>query len=234
MDGNRRWAKNNNVTLLDGYKKGLDTLKSVIIQVKNHNIRFLTLYAFSSENWQRSLTEVKHLKNLLNAYLSLEKDYFIKNKIKFKVIGDYVKFKKQIATKIEKLQEATKDFNDFTLIIALNYGGREEILYAVNNLILDKSKNTNFSLSKAQAAAFAPINYTITEEIFSNYLYTKDYPDPDLIIRTGGHKRLSNFLPWQSIYTELFFTDVLWPDFNKEKLDLAINFFNTTSRKRGK
>jgi undecaprenyl diphosphate synthase len=221
MDGNRRWAKKKGLQSVLGHSKGKEALHNAISSAIKHNIKYLTCYAFSSENWDRSKEEIEYLKNLLLDYLVVEKGNFIDNQISLKVIGDYKKFGNEIANKIEEIINLTKDFDKLNLIIALNYGSREEIVHAINNIIKDMKNNVI-------------IDSKIDEYIINKYLYTVDIPEPDLIIRTGGDKRLSNFLLWQSIYSELIFLDVMWPDFNEIDFNNAILEYSGRERRKGK
>lgn len=214
MDGNRRWAKGKGLPIKLGHKNGAESLRKIVEYSKEIGIKFLTVYAFSTENWKRSKEEVDDLMNLLREYLGkIEQDIDGKN-IKARVIGDITRLAVDIQEKIKKLEKKTEDCTSLTFQIALNYGGREEIVNAVNNIIKD---NVN----------------EVDEKLFENYLYTVNAPDPDLIIRTAGEKRISGFLLWQCAYAEFVWTDVLWPDFKEKDLDLAINEFNKRVRKFG-
>lgn len=214
MDGNRRWAKGKGLPTKLGHKNGAESLRKIVEYSNEIGVKFLTVYAFSTENWKRSKEEVNDLMNLLREYLEkIEQDIDGKN-IKARIIGDVTRLDEDIQEKIKKLEEKTKDCTALTFQIALNYGGREEIVNAVNNIIKDKVNK-------------------VDEKIFENYLYTINAPDPDLIIRTAGEKRISGFLLWQCAYAEFVWTDVLWPDFKEKDLDLAINEFNKRVRKFG-
>ncbi|MCL2566785.1 MAG: polyprenyl diphosphate synthase [Alphaproteobacteria bacterium] len=221
MDGNRRWAKLNNLDFFEGHKKGSDNIELLLNLAMKNEIKYLSIYAFSSENWLRSSQEISYLKDLIIYYLNKQEDYFINNQIKVLVIGDYSAFGAKISSKIESLINKTQSFNKLTFIIALNYGARAEIIRAVESLLLD-CKNQKLPLS------------ALDENLFSKYLYTKDIPDPDLLIRTGGEKRLSNFLLWQLSYAELFFEDTMWPDFNEDCFNNAMNAFYLRERRVGK
>jgi undecaprenyl diphosphate synthase len=214
MDGNRRWAKQKGLPIKLGHKNGAEVLRKIVEYSKEIGVKFLTVYAFSTENWKRSKEEVEDLMNLLREYLGkIEQDIDGKN-IKAKIIGDVTRLDTDIQEKIKRLEEKTKECSALTFQIALNYGGRDEIVNAVNNIIKSKEKE-------------------ITEERFKQYLYTAYAPDPDLIIRTAGEKRISGFLLWQCAYAEFVWTDVLWPDFKEKDLDLAISEFNNRVRKFG-
>ena len=211
MDGNRRWAKKNNLPSIEGHKMGSTVIKKIVKKSILLKIKYLTFFSFSTENWKRKATEVKELQNLLNFYLNSEFDTFIEQKIKFVVIGDIKKFNKKIRERILSLQKLTQNFKKLNFILALNYGSRNEIIKTVNDIL-------NMGLKK------------ISEKNFSKYLMTSKFPDPDLVIRTSGEMRLSNFLLWQVAYSELYFTKTLWPEFNTQKYVLALK--NYINRKR--
>ena len=195
MDGNRRWAKKRNLPIGMGHKAGAETLQKIIESCIDIGIKYLTVYAFSTENWKRDAKEVSDLMNLLREYLvKLEKDNQDRN-ARICVIGDITKLENDLQEKINSIQEKTKNNTGLTINVALNYGGRDEILNAIKRLSVDEIKN-------------------LTAESFNKKLYTADSPDPDLIIRTAGEQRLSNFLLWQCAYSEFWYTDVLWPDFS--------------------
>ncbi len=221
MDGNRRWSKINNLDFFEGHKKGSENIKLLLKLAIEHDIKYLSVYAFSSENWSRTAEEVNFLKDLILFYLANERDYFIKNKIKLLVIGEYVKFGDEVFKKIKQLEEDTANFDNIIFIVAINYGARFEIVKAINNIIKDVKNN---KITEEY----------ISEELFSNYLYTKNIPDPDLLIRTGGEKRLSNFLLWQLSYSEMVFEDIMWPDFNENCFKNALNTFYSRERRIGK
>ena len=220
MDGNRRWAKNNNLDVRLGHKKGADTLENIVRYCNNIGIKYLTVYAFSTENWKRSKEEVGALMLLLQKYL----DDFAKRadteNIKIQMLGDKESLPNGLVKGIDKVIERTKNNTGLTFNVAFNYGGRDEIVKAVKNIAL-KIKENNINIDD------------INEELISNNLYTKNIPDPDLMIRTSGELRTSNFLPWQLVYSEFYFTDKLWPDFTSEDLDKAIEEFNNRNRKFG-
>ncbi len=214
MDGNRRWAKKRNLPIGMGHKAGAETLQKVIESCIDIGIKYLTVYAFSTENWKRDPKEVSDLMNLLREYLAkLEKDNQDRN-ARICVIGDITKLDIDLQDKIISIQEKTKDNTGITINVALNYGGRDEILNAIRKLTLDEIKN-------------------LTAESFNKKLYTADSPDPDLIIRTAGEQRLSNFLLWQCAYSEFWYTDILWPDFSRKILESAISDFSKRNRKFG-
>ena len=214
MDGNRRFAKKHNKPASFGHEKGSEVIKSVCEYARKCKIPFLTLFAFSTENWNRTEDEVNSLNSLLEKFLTKESKYFIQNKIKVLIIGDKTAYSPKIQKQITDLEKETQNFEPFTLCIALNYGGRAEILDAVNKA-LKNGKN----------------EITINE--FESHLQTSTLPDVDLLIRTGGAKRLSNFILWKLTYSELYFTDVLWPEFTEDEFQKAINFLNAQVRNFG-
>ena len=214
MDGNRRWAKKRNLPIGMGHKAGAETLQKIIESCIDIGIKYLTVYAFSTENWKRDAKEVSDLMNLLREYLvKLEKDNQDRN-ARICVIGDITKLDNDLQEKINSIQEKTKNNTGLTINVALNYGGRDEILNAIKRLSVDEINN-------------------LTVESFNKKLYTADSPDPDLIIRTAGEQRLSNFLLWQCAYSEFWYTDVLWPDFSRKILENAISDFSKRNRKFG-
>ena len=220
MDGNRRWAKNNNLDVRIEQKKGAETLENIVRYCNNIGIKYLTVYAFSTENWKRSKEEVGALMLLLQKYL----DDFAKRadteNIKIQMLGDKENLPNGLAKGIDKIVEKTKTNTGLTFNVAFNYGGRDEIVKAVKNIALNV-KDNNIDIND------------INEELISNNLYTKNIPDPDLMIRTSGELRTSNFLPWQLVYSEFYFTDKLWPDFTSEDLDEAISVYQKRNRKFG-
>ncbi len=213
MDGNGRWAKAHRLPRLAGHKAGAETLDRVMHYCREAGISYLTVYAFSTENWKRSPEEVGGLMKLLSSYIKRKKAQLIKEGVRFRVIGRRGDLSPSLQKQIAALEEATKD-GRFTLLVALSYGGRAEIVDAVN-------------------AALAAGETAVTEESFAHYLYAADVPDPDLIIRTSGECRTSNFLLWESAYSEYWFTPVLWPDFGKEEFEQAIAAFASRERRMG-
>ena len=220
MDGNRRWAKKNNLPVKLGHKQGAETLKKIVRYANRIGIKYMTVYAFSTENWKRSKEEVDALMSLLENYLDQFSREADDENIVIRVLGDEEALSESLRNKINEVVSATKDNTGIIFNIALNYGGRNEIVNATKNIC----KDVKNGLIKPE---------DITEEMFSSYLYTKDDPDPDLLIRTSGEIRLSGFLPWQSVYSEFYFTDVLWPDFTEKNLDEAIAEYNKRNRKFG-
>ncbi len=218
MDGNRRWAKEQKLSYGAGYNEGAKTIKNVMELVLEYKIPYITLYAFSTENWGRSIKEIDILMSILDRYLTNEIDVLIKNNIKLNTIGNLDKFENNIKSKIEDAKLKTCKNTAATLTLALGYGAREEIINATKKIC------KSYKLDKVDVDQ-------LDEKLFSNYLYTFNLPDPDLVIRTGGEHRLSNFLLWQSTYAEIFFCEKMWPDFKKEDLDSIISWFLTRSRK---
>lgn len=213
MDGNGRWAKNRTLIRTDGHKKGADTVENIAIYCAKNGIKNLTLYAFSTENWKRPKSEVDFLLNLLLKFIKLKENLFLENSIKFHTIGDLSPFNTQLKNAIANLKDKTKDNSRLNLILAINYGSQNEIVRAVNSAL-----NNGFE---------------INEQSISSHLDSADFGDVDLMIRTGGEHRLSNFLLWQSSYAELAFTPTLWPDFDTKELDEIIAKFKITHRKFG-
>lgn len=220
MDGNGRWAKKRNMPRKYGHVQGAKTVEQIIEDGYNMGIEYITVYAFSTENWRRSEDEVSALMKLLQNYLIDCIERSTKNNMQVRVIGDKTGLSDSIVKKINELEEVTQTATGLKFTIAINYGGRDEIRRAVVRISEDVAKG---SLS-ADA---------ITEDLISDYLDTAGIPDPDLLIRTSGEERLSNYLPWQLAYTEFYFTDVLWPDFTKEDLLTAIRYYNGKDRRFG-
>ena len=220
MDGNGRWAKQQGKPRSYGHKKGADTLKNIISVCRESNIKYLTVYAFSSENWGRPEEEISDLMGLLKTYIGKELNLLIKNKIRLNVLGDISKMPKDVIEQINEAIQKTKHFDDAVFSIALSYGARQEITNALVKLC-KKSQNNNLNIND------------ISESDISAELYSHDLPDPDLLIRTGGEKRLSNFLLWQLAYTELYFSDTMWPDFSKQEFKQICDDFMTRERRYG-
>jgi len=227
MDGNGRWAKGKGVPLILGHKEGAAALKRVTHHAGILGVKYLTVYAFSSENWRRPQDWIDDLMGLLRFYLKHEVKELLNNNIRLRVIGDKSQFAPDIQNLIEKSENLTENNTGLTLVIALNYGGRKDILQACRNFVnhLTDGYKTFSSLSENMA--------TLNEEEFSSFLYTKDIPDPDLMIRSSGEYRISNFLLWQIAYSELVFSHKLWPDFNEADLDDAIGMYNSRDRRFG-
>lgn len=220
MDGNRRWARAKGLPVGLGHKEGAKTLEKIVRYANKIGIQYITVYAFSTENWKRTEEEVSTLMNLFQSYLEDYSKRADSENIKVNIIGSRQGLSEKMQKLIERCMERTKDNTGITFNIALNYGGRDELVYAMKNIakdIQDKKIDIN----------------DITEELISNNLYTKNQPDPDLLIRTSGEIRLSNFLPWQLAYTEFLFIEKNWPDFNEKDLDEAINVYKQRNRKFG-
>jgi undecaprenyl diphosphate synthase len=217
MDGNGRWAKKRMLPRIAGHKKGLDSIEVIIKSATTYNIPTLTLYAFSTENWNRPSEEIKGLMGLFSDSIANEGNKLIKNNIKVNILGDINIFNIDLQNKIKILEKKSLNNTGLNLNIALNYGARSEILMAVNKFY-KKLKGKK------------PV---IVEKNINDNLYTKKMPDVDLLIRTGGQKRLSNFLLWQVAYSELYFTNTLWPDFSEKDFVNALYFFQNTERKFG-
>ncbi len=220
LDGNGRWAKKRNMPRNYGHVQGSKTVEQIIEDGYKMGIEYITVYAFSTENWKRSKDEVDALMKLLGKYLIDCIERSTKNNMQVRVIGDKTALDSKLVERINELEEATKDATGLKFTIAINYGGRDEIRRAVAKIAEDVANHI-----------IQPSD--ITEELISNKLDTAGLPDPDLLIRTSGEERLSNFLPWQLAYTEFYFTDVLWPDFNKEDLLTAIRYYNGRERRFG-
>ena len=221
MDGNGRWAKARGRNRVFGHIKGARVAKKIVEHCTRKKFSALTLYAFSSENWARPIEEVNFLMKLLARYIVRERKSLIKNNIRFRCIGQMDKLPQPILTELEKAMKDTSQNTGMVLTFALSYGGRQEITSAVQNIVELANQN---KISKSD----------ITESFISQMLQTAPVEDPDLLIRTSGEWRLSNFLPWQSVYSELFFTDILWPDFTTNSLDEAILSYKNRERRYGR
>lgn len=220
LDGNGRWAEKKNMPRNYGHVQGSKTVEQIIEDAYNMGIEYVTVYAFSTENWKRSEDEVDALMKLLGKYLIDCIERSTKNNMQVRVIGDKTGLDQKLVARINELEETTKDATGLKFTIAINYGGRDELRRAM--------------VSIAQDVANQVIHpEDITEELINSKLDTAGLPDPDLLIRTSGEERLSNFLPWQLAYTEFYFTDVLWPDFNKNDLLTAIRYYNGKERRFG-
>ena len=220
MDGNRRWAKAQGKPASFGHKAGAKTLEKIVRYANKIGLEYITVYAFSTENWKRTEEEVKALMTLLQSYLDDYSKRADTENIRVKILGDISALKKKKKKSIYNCMERTKDNTGVTFNIALNYGGRDELLKAVKN-IAQEVKEGKIDIQD------------ISEEMVSNNLYTKGEPDPDLLIRTSGELRLSNFLPWQLVYSEFLFIEKNWPDFTEEDLDNAIVEYEKRTRKFG-
>ncbi len=220
MDGNGRWARTHGLPKISGHKRGAESVKTAIKWAVKKEIKFLTLFGFSSENWNRPNDEVRDLMSLLELYLKSEMDELNSEGVRFRVIGDKHSLGIKITKLIEKSERQTKKNDRLNLTVALSYGGRAEIVETTKKISnLFKRGDIKFS--------------DIDENLFSSNLYTNDIPDPDLLIRTSGEKRISNFLLWQLAYTELVFIDTLWPDFSDADFDFSISEYQRRDRRYG-
>ena len=221
MDGNRRWAKQRGLPVFQGHKKGADVLVDIAKAVKELGVKYMTVYAFSTENWQRSESEVSQLMDLLRQYLDSGFDELQKNNACIKFIGERNMLAPDIVEKIEKIERDTAQNSAVTLCVALSYGGRQEITAAVRKIA-------------AQTAEGKLRVEDIDADVVGNNLYTAGIPDPDLMIRTGGEFRMSNYLLWQLSYSELYFSKTLWPDFAAAELKQIIEDYTKRERRYGK
>ena len=220
MDGNRRWAREKGIDTKEGHKAGAENLEKIAYYCNDLGVKYLTVYAFSTENWKRSKEEVSALMILLKNYLKKFSKNANKENVRIKILGNISNLEEGLKKSINEAVERTKDCTGLTLNVAFNYGGRDEITNAAKQ-IAKKVAEKEISLED------------INESMFQQYLYTKGEPDPDLLIRPGGELRISNFLPWQLVYSEFYFTDKYWPDFSSEDLLKAIEVFNKRNRKFG-
>jgi undecaprenyl diphosphate synthase len=220
MDGNGRWAQKHALGRISGHKKGAEAVRTTVRTCREIGIRFLTLYAFSTENWLRPDNEVQALMRLLEEYLRSECMEMLETGIRLTTIGDTENLKEPIKRILRETMKRTSQGREMTLNLALSYGGRDEIITAIQKMVAD-----------VQTGKLPPNK--ISKDIFPDYLYTAGLPDPDLLIRTSGEYRISNFLLWQCAYTEFYFTDVLWPDFNRADLYKAIAEFQRRERRFG-
>ena len=215
MDGNGRWAQKKDLRRIEGHKEGVKVVKKIVEHCVKLGIEYLTLYTLSKENFQRPVSEVLFLIKLFTKTLDDELNLLLDNNVKFNVIGDLRKIDKLALTKLKRVEKLTENNSTLILNLAISYSGRYEIVNSIKQILNSDYKN-------------------IDEKLVSNYLMTREIPDPDLLIRTGGEYRISNFLLWQIAYTELYFTEILWPDFNNKDLDEAILNYNKRQRRFGK
>ena len=220
MDGNRRWARKRNIDYRLGHKEGAKTLEKIVRYAKKAGIKYITVYAFSTENWKRTSEEVSALMLLLKTYLDDYAKRADTENIKVKVLGDISALTPGLQKSIKKCEERTKDNDGIYFSICINYGGRDEIVHAVKNIAQDV-KDGKIKIED------------INENLVNNYLYTKEIPDPVLIIRTSGELSTSGFLTWQSVYSEYLFMDKYWPDFSEDDIDFAIKEYQKRNRKFG-
>lgn len=216
MDGNRRWAKEKKLPTMVGHKKGVEALKKTVIACEKFGVKYLTVYAFSTENWNRTQEEVDFLMNLLAQTITGELLELHKNNVVLNFIGDLEALNQDLQKTLKNAHEKTKNNTGVNLQVAINYGGRDEIKNAIKKIVAS-------GISEEE----------ITEELISKNLYKGEIPDPDLVIRTGNEKRISNFLLWQIAYSELYVTDIFWPDFDENELKKAIEEFNLRTRRFG-
>jgi undecaprenyl diphosphate synthase len=217
MDGNRRWAKKRGLSATSGHKEGYENFKKITKACQKMGVKVLTVYAFSVENWKRSKMEVSFLMNLMAESLKKEIGLFKENNIKLNIIGQKEKLPQKTKDAIDRAEEETKNNDDLVLNIAISYGGRQEIIDAVKKIIKEKINPDK-----------------VDEKVIADHLYTANQPDPDFVIRTSGEMRLSGFLPWQTVYSELYFSEKLWPDFKEKDLKKAIAEFRRRGRRFGK
>ena len=257
MDGNRRWAKKRGLPVIAGHHKGAQRIEPLVEYAAKAGISYITFWAFSSENWGRSEKEVGFIMRVFREFIkSSVVTRMMKKGVRVNIIGDLTAFPEDIVGGVSKIIEMSRDNKTITASFALNYGGRQEVLNAVNNL-LNRFKNSSESVlevcqipnSKLQIpnklqnsnpiksdsnSKIQKNNNLIDEEAFSSCLFTKGLPDPDMIVRTGGEQRLSGFMPWQSVYSELYFTEILWPDFDEKEFEQAIEEYGERDRRFGK
>jgi undecaprenyl diphosphate synthase len=220
MDGNGRWARKHAMGRISGHQKGAEAVRTTVRTCREIGIKFLTLYAFSMENWLRPDNEVQALMRLLEEYLRSERREMLETGIRLTTIGSTENLKEPIKGILRETMKKTSQGREMTLNLALSYGGRDEIIAAIQKMI-----------AAVHAGKLLPNE--VSKDTFPDYLYTAGLPDPDLLIRTSGEYRISNFLLWQSAYTEFYFTDVLWPDFNRDELYKAIAEFQRRERRFG-
>jgi len=216
MDGNGRWAKQRGLPRVAGHRAGTENLRTIIRASAEFGIKYLTLYAFSTENWSRPRAEINGLMRILSDVIDRELDELNEEGARLVHIGHLEELSKTLQNKVQHAIDLTSDNQGITIVLAFNYGGRDEIMHAVKHMLQDN---------------VAPED--VTMDLISQYMFTSDIPDPDLVIRTSGEKRTSNFLTWQSVYSEWYFTPVYWPDFNKEELRKALVDYATRHRRFG-
>ena len=221
MDGNGRWAKERMLRRIVGHRKGVETVRAIVEECSRLGIRYLTLFAFSSENWLRPKTEVRALMALLKSYIKREISRMMQNNIRFNVIGNRGDLPADVNREVDNAIAGTASNTGMTLTLALSYGGRQEIIHAAK-------------LMAAEMASGVIAPDAVDDAVFDRYLYSAGMPDPDLLIRTSGEMRISNFLLWQLAYTELYFTDVNWPDFNLEELHKSLRDYQARERRFGR
>lgn len=216
MDGNGRWAKKRNLPRTNGHKEGLEVAKRIVKKAVSLGVKYVTLYTFSTENWKRAQEEVGYLMTLIKSHLRAEFEFYKKNGIRIKHIGNLDGLPNDVKTEILDAVEETSSFTGLTVVLAINYGGRDEIVRAVKSIIKDEDSMQN-----------------VSEESIRDAFDVKELPDVDLLIRTGGELRLSNFLLWHAAYAELLFSDTLWPDYNEDEFEKNIEEFQSRNRRFG-
>jgi len=220
MDGNGRWATEKGLSRSEGHKEGAKNVRVILEHAKKRGIKYVTLYAFSSENWKRPKEEVKVLMDLFRRYMKEDVAKLQKEKVRVSFIGDRSRFPEDIQDRMNEVERETADFNDFNVVLALSYGARDDMIAAIKRIALDVMDH-KYMISN------------IDEEIVNEALSTHGIPYPDLVIRTSGEQRLSNFLLWEIAYAELYFTPIYWPDFNEQDLDIAIEAYGRRDRRYG-
>ena len=221
MDGNGRWAQEKGLPRTAGHKQGAENVRPILEHAKEKGVKYVTLFAFSSENWNRPKTEVKFLIDLFRKYLNEDIKELQKEKINISFIGSREKFPADIVERMNDLERETASFDDFHVVLALSYGAREDIIAAIKRIALDV-REQKYLIS------------SIDENVVKEALSTRKIPSPDLVIRTSGEQRISNFLLWEIAYAELYFTPIYWPDFNEQDLDIAIEAYGRRERRFGK
>jgi undecaprenyl diphosphate synthase len=216
MDGNGRWAKSRGMPRVAGHRAGTENLRTIIRASARFGIKYLTLYAFSTENWSRPRAEIKGLMHILSDVIDRELQELHEEGARLVHIGHLEGLSKTLQKKVRHAIDLTKDNDRITIVLAFNYGGRDEIIHAIKGILEDKVDPQ-----------------VVDEELVSQYLFTRDLPDPDLVIRTSGEKRTSNFLTWQTVYSEWYFPEVYWPDFDEEELRKAIHVYENRDRRFG-
>lgn len=221
MDGNGRWAQEKGLPRTAGHKQGAENVRPILEHAKKSGIKYVTLFAFSSENWNRPKAEVKFLIDLFRRYLNEDIKELQKQKVNVSFVGSRDKFPADIVERMNELERETAGFDDFHVVLALSYGAREDIIAAIKRIALDV-KEGKYLIS------------AIDENVVKEALSTRKIPSPDLVIRTSGEQRISNFLLWEIAYAELYFTPIYWPDFNEQDLDIAIEAYGRRERRFGK
>ncbi len=229
MDGNRRWAQSQGLKIFQGYEKGVQAIKDITEYCFSQSIPYLTLFTFSTENWKRPQSEVQFIEHLLTQKILKYKDFIITNNVRLKIIGDLSPFSKGLQQAYHDVCQETQDNQGLNLILAINYGGRKEILHAVKNMLIDKFQPL---LNLDQEKFLSQVQNLSLKDIEKN-LQSYVFPPPDLLIRTGGVSRLSNFYLWSSAYSELYFSHLNWPDFTTQELQKAIDYYFSSKRNFG-